>query len=83
MQAIYTKNSEADIAGKLKTNDGYAGSAQMNSDLTKTQLSADLDKQVYQKDAMTKVNPGTAMIRIEGAFNAKSGTLLQAVWKKK
>lgn len=67
-----TKNMEADIARKSKTQPGYAGSKQMQADISRTQLSADFDKTIYQKDAMAEVAPGTARVRIEGTFNAKS-----------
>lgn len=69
-----TKNIDADIAQKAKNDPNYVGSAQFQSDIGKSKLSSIADKGIYQKDAMAQVAPGTATTRIEGSFNAKSGT---------
>lgn len=67
-----TKNTDADIAKKLKDNPGYAGSAQFQRDIGKSELSRVADKGFYQKDAMAQVTPGTAIARIEGSFEPNS-----------
>ncbi len=67
-----TKNIDADIAKKLKDNPGYAGSAQFQSDIGKSELGRIADKDIYQKDAMAQVTPGAAKVRIEGSFEPNS-----------
>lgn len=69
-----TKNMDADIANKIKNNPDYARSGQLRNDINNSQTSIGQDKFVYQKDAMAQVTPGTAKVRIEGSFNAKSGS---------
>jgi hypothetical protein len=67
-----TKNIGADIAKKIKDNPGYAGSAQFQKDIGKSEMSRVADKSIYQKDAMAQVTPGTAKVRIEGNFEPNS-----------
>jgi len=67
-----TKDINAEIAQKIKNDPNYAGSAQFHRDMGKLQLSSIADKDLYQKSAMAEVSPGTAMVRIEGDFDANS-----------
>lgn len=73
-----TKNSDAEIARKIKNNPGYAGSKQFQQDMAKANLNRVTDENIYQKPAMAQVTAGTAVIRIEGVFNAKGDANFQA-----
>lgn len=60
------------MAKKMKDDPNYAGSAQFHQDLAKLQMNHDADKNFSGKPAMAEVAPGTARLRIEGTFDAKS-----------
>jgi hypothetical protein len=57
---------------KMEKDPNYAGSDEFKNDLAKLHMNNIADKDITGKPAMAEVAPGTARLRIEGTFDAKS-----------